>query len=75
LAIQQLEQATNDQGLACANLTGHNNETLAPLNSVIEGRQGFIVPLSRKHEGGVRRDLEGTPLEIEKSLVHNKLNT
>src|SRR5262249_51180785 len=63
LAIQQLEQAPNDQGLSCPNLTGHNNETFASLHAVVERGKGFVVPLSRKHERRVRRDLKWVPLQ------------
>src|SRR6185369_8689705 len=43
LAIQQLEQAPNDQGLSCPHLPGHNNETFASLYAVVKRGKGFVV--------------------------------
>src|SRR5207302_11130476 len=70
---QQLEQAADHQGLAGADLTGHDHKTLPPLDAIVKRSQRFIVSPRWKHERRVRRYLEGVSLQIEKALIHSGL--
>src|ERR1700688_3921958 len=61
---EQLKQAPDQQGLACAHFSGHHHKTFASADGIVERRQGFVVALGREQKRRVRSDLEGVSLQI-----------
>src|SRR5579864_2588168 len=72
-ALQYLQQAAHEYGLARAHFAGQHDESLAPLHPVIECCQRFIVLRRRKQKCRIRRDVEGVSLQIVETLVHGWL--
>src|ERR1051326_8682553 len=72
-ARQDLEEAPDQQSLARADLAGHDDKTLASLDSVVEGGQGLVVFLRRVQKGRIGSDLEGVPLQIVEALIHDSV--
>src|SRR5690348_6688407 len=70
IAVQGLEQAPHEQRLAGSNLSGHHNESLSSLHSIIQIRQSLVVPRRRIEEIRIRADFKWVPRQPVEFSVH-----
>src|SRR5262249_19246513 len=61
--LEPLQQASHKQAFAGADFTGSHDEALAPLYTVYQTSQGFIVKRRSVVEVWIRADLKGIALE------------
>src|ERR1700678_2704470 len=68
---KKLQHATQQQRLACPNLTRQHHETLMAAHRVVERRQSLVVSGSGQQKRRVRTYGERASLQIVKCLVHS----
>src|SRR5579863_1721702 len=71
-AIQDVEEAPDQDGLTSTYFSGENYKAFAPLDSVVQRRQCFVMFRGRKQERRIRRDVEWVPLQIVEAFVHGE---